>query len=68
MESEVTINAEGLTKVATHLRATLFDMSKTVEKFDNSAAALMTYGETFIDRFEAAVERLERLEKIGGVK
>jgi hypothetical protein len=57
MESEVTINAEGLIKVATHLRATLFEMSKTIEKFDNTSAALMQYGETFIDRFEAAVKK-----------
>jgi hypothetical protein len=61
MESEITINAEGLTKVATHLRTTLFEMSKTVEKFDNTSCALMQYGETFIDRFEAAVARLEKL-------
>lgn len=60
MESEVTINAEQLTKVATHLRTTFFEFSKMVEKFDNCAAALMQQNENFIARFESAVERLEK--------
>jgi hypothetical protein len=66
MESEVTINAEGLTKAATNLRTTLFEISKTVEKFDSSATALMQYSETFIDRLEAAVKRLEALHGSSG--
>jgi hypothetical protein len=60
MQSDVTINAEQLTKAATHLRTTLFEFGKTVEKFDNSAAALMQYGETFLTRLETIVERLEK--------
>jgi hypothetical protein len=64
MESEVTINAEGLTKAAIHLRTTLFEFSKTVDKFDNAAAAMIQQQEQFITRFEAAVERMEKLDAI----
>jgi hypothetical protein len=60
--SDVTINAEELTNVAKHLRTTLHEMSKTVERFDNTSAALMQYGEGFLDRALALVERLEELK------
>jgi hypothetical protein len=60
MNSEVTINAEQLTKTATHLRTTVHSLSQTVEKFDSASAGLMQYLETFIDRFEAAVKKLEK--------
>lgn len=62
MESEVTINAEGLTNVAKHLRVTLAEFAKTVEKFDNAAAAVMQANENFISRFEQAVSRMENLQ------
>lgn len=64
--SEVTINAEGLQKAATQLRTTLFEMQKTVEKFDSVATALMQYLESFIDRFEAATKKLEEKNGISG--
>ena len=63
----VTINAEELTNVAKHLRVTLGEFSKTVERFDNSAAALMQQNNDFITRFEATVTRLENLEEHNGI-
>lgn len=58
-ESEVTINAEGLTKAATHLRATLFEFNKTITRFDDAAAAMIEHNSEFITRFESAVEKLK---------
>lgn len=59
--SEVTINAEALTNVAKHLRATLAEFTKAVERFDDTAAAWMQQNENFITRFEAAVENMRKL-------
>jgi hypothetical protein len=60
MQSDVKIDAQELTRVATHLRTTLFEMTKTVERFDNAAAGLIQYAEGWIDRFEKITERLEK--------
>jgi hypothetical protein len=61
MNEPVMINAEQLTKAATHLRMTLFEWGRKVEQFDNAAAALMQQNEDFITRFENAVARLEKV-------
>jgi exonuclease VII small subunit len=67
VESNITIDAAQLQKAAAHLRATLFEFSKVIEKFDSGAAALMQQNENFITRFESAVENMhravERMEK-----
>jgi hypothetical protein len=59
METELSINAEGLTKVATHLRTTLHAFGQQVDKFDNTAAALIMHSEHMMSRFEEAVEKLK---------
>jgi methyl-accepting chemotaxis protein len=61
MQSEITINAEQLGKTAQHMRTTLFEMSKTVERFDNAAAGLMQYAESFLDRLEQITARMEKM-------
>lgn len=54
------INAEQLTKVATHLRVTLHDFSQKVEQLDNSLAATMEFADTWIERLENLVSRMEK--------
>lgn len=60
MESDIRIDAQELTKVGTHLRTTLYEFGKSTERFDNTAAALMQYADTWLDRFEKLIERLEK--------
>jgi hypothetical protein len=56
-DREVTINAEALTQVAKHLRVTLAEFTKAVEKFDNTVAALIQANDAYVTRLEKLYER-----------